>query len=80
MTGSLKSAAANLNSVATYDDRISELGERLNSAKYEISDIAETVADMVRELDFDAKSADAVEERLELVRNINRKYGGSYEK
>lgn len=80
VTGSLKSAAANLNSVATYDDRISELGERLNSAKYEISDVAETVADMVRELDFDAKSADAVEERLELVRNINRKYGGSYEK
>lgn len=80
VTGSLKSAAANLNSVATYDDRISELGERLNSAKYEISDIAETVADMVCELDFDAKSADSVEERLELVRNINRKYGGSYEK
>lgn len=80
VTGNIKSAAANLNTVADYDDRIATLGERLESAKYEISDISETVSDMVRELDFDAKSADAVEERLELVRNINRKYGGSYEK
>lgn len=80
VTGSIKSAAANLNTVADYDDRIAALGDRLESAKYEISDISETVSDMVRELDFDAKSADAVEERLELVRNINRKYGGSYEK
>lgn len=80
VTGSIKSAAANLNTVANYDDRIAALGDRLESAKYEISDISETVSDMVRELDFNAKSADAVEERLELVRNINRKYGGSYEK
>lgn len=30
-------------------------------------------------LDFDSRSADKIEERLEVVRNILRKYGGSFE-
>ena len=33
---------------------------------------------MMRDIDFDARGADSLEERLELVRNVQRKYGGSY--
>ena len=34
---------------------------------------------MLQKLDFDSRSADKIEERLEVVRNILRKYGGSFE-
>lgn len=78
VSGSIKAAAGSLASISAYDKNIDPLCERLDAAKTEIADISETVGDMMRELDFDAKSADEVEERLELVRNIQRKYGGSY--
>lgn len=79
VTGNIKAAAGSLNPAAAYDGRIPELQDRLNAAKTEIQDIAETIADMARELDFDGRSAESIEERLELVRNLTRKYGGSYE-
>lgn len=76
--GNLKAAAASLSTISAYDGGIDPLCERLDAAKTEIEDIGETLGDMMRKFDFDAKSADAVEERLELVRNLQRKYGGSY--
>ena len=76
--GDLKSASASLAGISSYDGRIDSVCDRLDAAKTEIEDISETLGDMMREVDFDAKGADALEERLELVRNIQRKYGGSY--
>ena len=76
--GNLKAAAASLHTISTFDEGIEPLCDRLDAAKTEIEDIGETLGDMMREFDFDAKSADAVEERLETVRNLQRKYGGSY--
>ena len=67
-----------LHPISTFDEGIEPLCDRLDVAKTEIEDIGETLGDMMREFDFDAKSADAVEERLETVRNLQRKYGGSY--
>ena len=74
----LKAAAASLHTISAFDEGIEPLCDRLDAAKTEIEDIGETLGDMMREFDFDAKSADAVEERLETVRNLQRKYGGSY--
>ena len=79
VTTSLKNAAAGLNSISSYDSRLDELCARLDEAKSEVADIAETLKDMAEELDFDSRSADEVEERLETVRGITRKYGGSFE-
>lgn len=75
----LKNTAATLNTIADYDDNIPSLTDRLNSAKLEIVDISDTLSDMLDKLDFDRRSADKVEERLEEVRAILRKYGGSYD-
>ena len=79
VTTSLKNAAAGLNGISSYDSRLDELCARLDEAKSEVADIAETLKDMAEELDFDSRSADEVEERLETVRGITRKYGGSFE-
>ena len=76
---SLKSASANLNSIVDFDEDIAALQDRLLSCKVEIEDIAETLNSKVEQLGFDARSADKLEERLEIVRSILRKYGGTYE-
>ena len=79
VAGELKSAAASLIPVSSYDERFSAVADRLDSAKTEIADIADTLADLVEESDFDAGAAERVEERLERVRALKRKYGGSVE-
>ena len=76
--GNIKAAAASLATIAAYDGGIDPICERLDAAKTEIEDITETLGDMMRDIDFDARGADSLEERLELVRNVQRKYGGSY--
>ncbi len=75
----LKSAESTLRPILAYDDGIDAIIDRLDSAKEEIQDIADTLAEMLEKLDFDGRSADKLEERLNEVRNTLRKYGGSYE-
>lgn len=74
----IKNAVSALNAISSYDERIESINERLDSAKLEIYDISETLQDMLTQLDFDSRSAEQVEQRLETVRNITRKYGGDY--
>lgn len=74
----LKTTVSTLNMISQYDNRIDSLTERLEDARIEVIDIADTVKSMLDELDFDRHGADQVEERLEKVRMIQRKYGGSY--
>ncbi len=75
----LKNASVTLNTIASFDDGIPSLCDRLSSARLEVDDISETLSDMLEKLDFDSRSADKVEERLDEVRNVLRKYGGDYE-
>ena len=79
VSGALKNASANLGSIADFDEDIAGLQDRLLSAKVEIEDISETLGDKLEQLGFDARSADKIEERLDAVRTILRKYGGSFE-
>ena len=74
----LKTTVSTLNLISQYDNRIESLNERLEDARAEVVDIADTVKSILDELDFDRHSADQIEERLELVRMLQRKYGGSY--
>lgn len=75
---SIKNSITALESVSEYDNRILSLTDRLYSTKAEVVDVCSTVSDMLDELDFNSRSAEELEERLETVRRIQRKYGGSY--
>lgn len=79
VSASIKNSVALLNTISSYDESIEPIADRLDSFKVEITDISETLSDMLQKLDFDSRSADKIEERLEVVRNILRKYGGSFE-
>lgn len=79
VSASIKNSVSLLNTISSFDDYIQPIADRLDSCKVEITDISETLADMLERLDFDSRSADKIEERLEAVRSILRKYGGSFE-
>lgn len=79
VTSRLKQSCSLLSSIESFDSNIPDLKERLDSAKIEVADISDTISSMLDDLDFDSKTADRVEERLDHIRAIFRKYGGSYE-
>lgn len=79
VSASIKNSVSLLNTISSFDDDIQPIADRLDSCKVEITDISKTLADMLERLDFDSRSADKIEERLEVVRSILRKYGGSFE-
>ena len=79
VSASIKNASSLLNSISSYDEGIVPIADRLDSCKVEITDISETLSDMLQKLDFDSRSAEKIEERLEVVRTILRKYGGNFE-
>ena len=79
VSASIKNASSLLNSISSYDEGVAPIADRLDSCKVEITDISETLSDMLQKLDFDSRSAEKIEERLEVVRTILRKYGGNFE-
>jgi DNA repair protein RecN (Recombination protein N) len=86
LNGNDNSVAANLNrsrqllgSVSSFDSEISELEERLQSAKIEVQDITESLNSILNKIEFDDFSAEKIEKRLETVRTIIKKYGGTVE-
>ena len=65
-------------SIARLDDSYAALAERLESLLAEADDIAETLSDMGSELYFDERESEETESRLDSIRSLKRKYGGSF--
>ncbi|HBL85419.1 MAG: DNA repair protein RecN [Clostridiales bacterium GWF2_38_85] len=69
-----------VSSLLTVLPELNELAQKLKSIKYEIEDISETV---VKYIDEDTGTIgarlDKIEERLYVIQDIKRKYGGSIE-
>ena len=76
---SLENASSSLNSVSNFEN-INQCVERLNSAKYEIEDVYETLLDLKSETEFDEKEFDKIDKRNDLIKSLTKKYGGSVEK
>lgn len=65
--------------VASIDPELSGLSERLQSAQYEIEDIAAELRHYRDEIEYDPQRLEAIEERLDLLMRLRRKYGPSIE-
>ena len=66
-----------LDNVSDVDDKIQSLSERLSSVKIEIEDIKESLTGVLDDYDFSEQEFMQIESRLEILKNIKRKYGGS---
>jgi len=64
-----------LNNLIRLDPQQGKLSERSQNALDELTDLAATLRDYLETVEFNPKRLDQVEERLNLIQNMKRKYG-----
>jgi DNA repair protein RecN len=72
-----KRAADALNSLSQINDTYKEAGERLSSLYFEIEDIAQQVAAWQTGEAFNPNRAEKIDERLDLLKRLSKKYGAT---
>lgn len=75
-TGNVYEAKNLLSSLGAFEN-IDECKERLNSVYYELKDIAETLEGILDGADFDPIMLEKIDKRLDLIKDLKRKYGKS---
>ena len=68
-----------LRSIVRYDPSLEELAEQLSSLRSAADDAADSLRDLSRTFDFSPGELDEVEERLDLLYRLRKKYGPTVE-
>ena len=68
---------SDLSEISEYDNQISDLKARLEGAYYEIEDISHELKNYLSYIDFDEQRLEEIEQRLDLIKKLEKKYGGS---
>lgn len=76
----ISSARHYLNSISAYSAEYDKILARLENVYEEVSDISGMITDFADNLSFDEEEARYIDERLSLIKSLNKKYGGSEEK
>ena len=74
---SLKQALRSLNQIQSLSDEYASCYERLNSAIYEIDDIASFFKHSQNSIRFDEKEFAVIDERLDKYKSLKKKYGST---
>lgn len=64
-----------INNLSKLDPQQEKLADRLQSVQEELSDISGALQDYLETIEFNPNRLDLVEERLNLIQNLKRKYG-----
>ncbi len=72
-------AVRELRSVESYDDRAQELADELENIDALLSDFNREIAEYMADMEFDGERFAQMEERLNLLNHLKRKYGDSIE-
>jgi len=75
----LSDACAMLDRASQYSEELRVLNERLNDLKYSAQDISDELRDFRAQLDFSPGELEKLEERLDVLKRISRKYGSEEE-
>jgi DNA repair protein RecN (Recombination protein N) len=73
-------AAQAMMGLAKIDADHSELSEQATGLDAMLAELVHSLRDYLEEIEFNPKRLEEVEERLDLIHSLNRKYGGSIEK
>ena len=76
----IKSASVALSSLNAYGDKMKNLAQRCESVYYELEEIAFEVFQSLEEMEHDPQRMEKTEERLDLIRKLERKYGDNLTK
>ncbi|HZJ56762.1 MAG TPA: DNA repair protein RecN [Clostridia bacterium] len=77
VTDLIGEALSDLNQIAGIDPKLDELNEKIESFSYILEDIVSEIRDYREQIEYDPSRLDEVEERLEVIRALKRKYGAS---
>ncbi len=77
--GLLKDAVDELSGIASFSAQYDELFSRLNDIYYEIEDAAYSLRDLKLDAEYDPKSIDELETRLDVIDGLKHKYGNDAE-
>lgn len=75
----LDDASSDLSSAARYHSSVEEISERLSNLTYELRDIYSECEDVLSDLDADPELLDKIEQRLDLLSTLSKKYGSTEE-
>ena len=74
----LERSAASMNALAAYVSDAAEVGEELIDLSYRVRDLSDRIAAYAEDIDDDPVAMlDKIEDRLEAISKLKRKYGGS---
>ncbi len=73
-------ASRAMTGLAKIDPKHSELSEQAASLDETLAELVRSLRDYLEEIEFNPKRLEEVEERLDLLHSLSRKYGGSLEK
>lgn len=71
----LKGAVNALNGISRLDEGYGAMAKRAESAYYELEEIGYELHSLMEKSDFDPRRAEAVENRLDLIHRLERRYG-----
>ena len=75
MVANIKLAENEINSIQKYDSTLNEIVDRLSSSRIELDDIITTIKEMQSNLDFDQYDFDKIDNRLDELKLLKKKYG-----
>ena len=73
----LAAAERALAKISKFDDSIAALHEKVADLMYQVQDVAEEVRDAMDDLSYSAGELDQIEERLDTIHKLRRKYGAT---
>lgn len=76
----LSIAIQSLEEIKEYGSGLSDIAERLTDAMYQVEEAAHEINDRSGSVEYDEQALDDIEERLDMISKLKRKYGGSIEK
>lgn len=74
---SLAEAVHQLQDIAEYDDQYAELAKTISEAYYTAQDVGRDVDEQLSELTYDEAELIRIDDRLQLIHSLERKYGTS---
>ncbi|MBP9989500.1 MAG: DNA repair protein RecN [Ruminococcus sp.] len=72
-------AESDIENAGVYLEQMNEAAQKITDIRYELDDIAEQVMDCLSEVEYNPNELEEIEERLDLLYRLSRKYGETEE-
>lgn len=76
---SLSNVTRSITNISDLDEKYNTLLTQINDSYYNLQDVVSTLSEYSSEIDFSENEQEEIEERLDLINNMKRKYGNTIE-